>query len=238
MAGGHASRPGGPVTFSPATYVIYHVIVNMIYHVIIAGRLTACPVAAVCHCRGHLRGRRRRLRLQAASSGCSAIFGTGPDFLASGWARQAGSPVTGPAAARGRRVACRSRGGRHWSRPAAATMLRFAAMTTAPWVAAPGGGSRRLTAGEVRNSLCSVAAGCVRPHPDYEDLVAHRPQARARQGRRECEPGPAAPVLAAGASRAGPRYGGCMPARDRRGKAGPVSPPPGANRPAAGASLV
>jgi hypothetical protein len=27
--------PGGPVTFSPATYVTYHVTVNMMYHVII-----------------------------------------------------------------------------------------------------------------------------------------------------------------------------------------------------------
>jgi len=34
-AGDHVSRPGGPVTFSPAIYVIYHVTVNMMYHVII-----------------------------------------------------------------------------------------------------------------------------------------------------------------------------------------------------------
>jgi hypothetical protein len=27
--------PGGPVTFSSATYVTYHVTVNMMYHVII-----------------------------------------------------------------------------------------------------------------------------------------------------------------------------------------------------------
>src|SRR5260370_19550437 len=32
---------------------------------------------------------------------------------------------------------------------------------------------------------------------------------------------PAAPVSAAGASRAGPRRGGCLPARDRGGRAGP-----------------
>jgi len=44
--------------------------------------------------------------------------------------------------------------------------------------------------------------------------------------------------LPAGALAAGSWRGGCLPARDRGGSAGLVSLPPGANRPAAGASLV
>ena len=205
------------------------------------GRLTACPAACLCRCRGHPRGRRRRFAALNRGRASSRLRRQHRRSCRRGWA--AGFRLTGarhgrgrrdlrsrcPAAARGCRPrrACRSRWGtRHWSRPAGRRRpprLRFAVMTTrTPWVSAPGrSGSGRLTAGKVRNSLCSVAAGSVRRHPDYEDLVAHRPQARALQGRRDCEPGPAAVVLAAGASRAGPRRGGCLPAQDRGSRAGP-----------------
>ena len=42
---GEGICPGGPVTFSPATYVTYHVTVNVMYHVMQdRGRLPADQV--------------------------------------------------------------------------------------------------------------------------------------------------------------------------------------------------
>ena len=82
----------------------------------------------------------------------------------------------------------------------------------------------------------SFVAGCVRRHPDYEDLVARRPRARAPQGR----PGPRARLGGGGITGwRVPRQ--CQARRPPAGagprrRAGPVSPPPGASRPAAGAS--
>jgi hypothetical protein len=77
-AGGHASRPGGPVTFSSATYVIYHVTVNVMYHVIIdwegrrRARLPVCLRAAAVGIREAGAGASRRLtggRASARSAG-------------------------------------------------------------------------------------------------------------------------------------------------------------------------
>ena len=92
--------------------------------------------------------------------------------------------------------------------------------------------------GKVRNSLCSVAAGSVRRHPDYEDLVA--PGRKRERCRAAGTAGPARqrryeqlarPVPVPGAAVA------CRRGSEAAGR-GLVSPPRGASRPAAGASLA
>jgi hypothetical protein len=137
------------------------------------GGLTACPVACLCRCRGHPRGRRRRFAALNRGRASARSAGSIGRSCRRDWA--AGFRLPGarhgrarrdlrsrcPAAARGCRPrrACRSGGGRrHRSRPGGRRRpprLRFAAMTSrTPWVSAPGrSGSRRLTAGEVRNSF-------------------------------------------------------------------------------------
>ena len=211
------------------------------------GRLSACPVACLCAAAmgipGARRGRfaalnRRRASARSAGSIGDLVEGTGPPdfgFRAPGMGPAGG--ISGHGARRRRtdadRVGSRPAGRRRPPR------LRFAMTTRTPQVSAPGrSGSRRLTAGEMRNSICSVPAGSVRRHPDYEDPRRPPTASASAPGRPYCEPGPATAALAGGASRAGPRHRGCQPAQDRGGKAWPVSPPPGASRPAAGASPV
>jgi hypothetical protein len=64
--------------------------------------------------------------------------------------------------------------------------------------------------------LCSVA-GCMRHHPDHEDLAA----TDCRHGRCKGSAGTASPTRHRRyCLLAGPRRGGCLPARDRGGKAG------------------
>src|SRR3984893_7991232 len=53
-------------------------------------------------------------------------------------------------------------------------------------------------------------------------LPTGRKRERCRGGR-DCEPGPAAAVAAAGASRAGPRRGGCLPGAGPRRQGGALS---------------
>jgi len=74
---------------------------------------------------------------------------------------------------------------------------------------------------EVRTSsmLFSPPGACAVTRVTRTLLPAGRRRER-RGGGRHCESGSAA-VLSAGASRAGSRRGGCLPARDRGGRAGP-----------------
>ena len=100
-------------------------------------------------------------------------------------------------------------------------------------------------AGDLRGRPCRVrcgapfVAGCVRRHPGFEALLLR--QAAGAKRPAGTRPGPRSParrlaVSPAGTSRAGSRRGARHSARDRGGRSGPVSPPPGASRPAAGAS--
>ena len=98
------------------------------------------------------------------------------------------------------------------------------------------GGSRCLAAGKVRNSFYarSPPGAYAATRITRTSLPADRTRERCRAA--DLRAGPAAAVLAAGASRAGPRRGVCLPPQDRGGRPGEVSPPPGASRPAPGAS--
>ena len=174
--------PGGPVTFSSATYVIRHVNVNMTCHVIIGRK--GCPRA---------RSPEQPFRLPGTGHA-----GTGPACRRAGLPAAEGTRGAGAGALRAKRGPC------------------FRETSPTAWAISPGGLRRRNLACRRLAWVAGVnAAGTT-------GTASPAPQEYYRLAR---------PAPGSGAAVA------CWRGTQAAGR-GRVSPPPGASRPAAGASLA